>query len=112
MYLKKIYTKDRLPEKPGKYLIETESSPLIKGLNNINRLEARFNGSTFDINNQVVTAWFMPFEISKQQVDAWELQYLRDITLRTVKRDPQTGIETRSYVFVNGEKAFVEIPIL
>lgn len=48
---------DELPEKPGLYIIETESS-FIKSKH---RFEARFNGKHFDITNQVFKRYLKPY---------------------------------------------------
>ncbi len=41
------------PPKEGKYLVRTLSSHM----KTIHRLEARFNGNSFDVTNQIVTHW-------------------------------------------------------
>jgi len=47
-----IEVSNKLPDKEGKYVIKTTTA-----FNNILKLEAFFNGKSFDVRNQVVTHW-------------------------------------------------------
>lgn len=50
--MKWINILDLLPEEPGKYIVETKTS-----MGNVNKFQARFNGKSFDVRNQVVVKW-------------------------------------------------------
>lgn len=44
--------KIKKPTKPGKYIVKT-----ITPHKNVGRFDAKFNGNSFDVNNQIVTHW-------------------------------------------------------
>jgi hypothetical protein len=56
-YLKYIDISVAKPVEPGKYIVKTKSKFSTQ------KLETRFNGNTFDVNNQVVIGWYKIVEI-------------------------------------------------
>lgn len=50
--------KDGLPTKNGKYLVRTESTYGFGKMKTENFIYSVFNGTSFNVSNQVVTHWF------------------------------------------------------